>query len=551
MSILQSKIRIAIPLALLCMVCITSACEKWGRSGAIRFSAATNVSGKADTRTVYSGSVTGGVERIDWAPGDIIRIASDKARTEGGLSYMDYVIAGTPEVSGIQSIASLDASDESGLHWGEEQGNYQFWAVYPAHEIILPAATLSGLSIPAAQDVLSANKTETGTLTSFAPDMTSAWMLAAKAGVAENTSAFTLDFYPAFTAFEFTLKSQEDLSLSVKSFTLSSSSTDLAGTFDVTALADGGASTFDHFASGSRSISVSFGTGGVEVTQSKSLTFTVLALPQVLSDLSITFNIEKGGVASYRTLALKYAGGDFIDFAACKKHRITGLALPGGALVLSALTVSAWDQVTSSAVDYSYEYTSPAAAKIKALEQYRRYDSDNDYTSWEGSSIVVSYGYMNHDGEVVVTDHPDSDLRSAFSPVIELLTVSESNTVLRLVLDNPNFKFIQYADGGAAASDHSLEDAIEVLSGPNVQTFFSVVPVKQFRIDAPESEKRCSVSLLSVESGTFHVMSFNNTGAPDYYRLPGQSGEVLAFYYVGPAMYETSGNLYLPDGTAL
>ena len=551
MSIPRFNIRIAVPVSLLCLICVASACEKWGGGGAIRFSAATVVTDNSATRTAYSGSVAGGIERIDWAPGDVIRIASDKATTEEGKSDWDYVVSGNPEISGIQSVAGLAASAGSGFVWGEGLGDYQFWGVYPSHDITLPAATISGLSIPATQDAIAANKAESSTLTSFAPGMSSAWMLACKSGVAENASAFTLDFYPAFTAFEFTLKSQEDLALTVKSFTLSSSSTDLAGTFDVTAMADNGASTFGNFASGIRSIAVSFGTDGVEVTQSKSLTFTVLALPQVLSDLTVTFQIEKGGVPSYRTLALKYSGGSFIDFAPCKKHRITGLALPGGALLLSALTVSAWDQVTSSAVDYSYEYTSPTAAKIKSLEPYRRYDSDNDYTAWDNSSIVVSYGYMNHDGEVVITDTPGSDLRSAFSPVIELFTESESNTVLRLVLDNPNFKFIQYADDAAAASDHSCQDAIDILSGPNVETYFSVVPVKQFRIDAPEAEKKCTVSLLSVETGTFQVMSFNNTGAPDYYRLPGASSEVLAFYYVGPAIYESTGNQYLPDGTAL
>lgn len=553
MEFFKFKTRTIAALVLLCTVFVTAGCEKWSRSKTIRFTAATAVERATDTRTAYSGSVSEGRERIDWVTGDVIRLASDKAQTEGGLNYADYVIADIPVPSGLHSITSLGASGDDGLQWGEGQGSYQFWSIYPSHAITLPAGTVEGLSIPATQDVIAANKTESSTLTSFAPDMSSAWMLAYKAGVTEGASDFTLDFYPAFTAFEFTLKSKDEATLTVKSFTLSSTSTDLAGTFDVTAIADGGASTFGNFASGSSSVSVSFG-AGVDVTQTKSLTFTVLALPQVLSNLSITFNIEKGGVASYRTLALKYAdsaGGAYIDFAPCKKHRITGLSLPGGSLMLSALTVSAWDQVTTSAVDYSYEYTSPSAAKIKALEPYRRYDTDNDFSSWETSSIVVSYGYMNHEGDVVITDTPGSDLRSAFSPVIELLTESESNTVLRLVLDNPNFKFIQYDNAAASSSDHLCEDAIEILSGPNVQTFFSVVPRKQFRIDAPESEKKCTVSLLSVESGTFHEMPFNNSGAPDYHRLPGESPEELVFYYVGPALFESSGSLCTPDGSTI
>lgn len=546
---------------------LLAGCQKFPGTGkAIRFSAVTRsaeTGSKADvpeTKTAYSGQTykegSDTYERIDWVAGDVIRIASDKAQTGGGDNYADYTL-GTPTNSGVNSTAQVTANSGAGLEWGT--GTHHFWGIYPSHDITVSgSASASGLSIPATQDVIddTAHKAVTNTLTAFTPDLGNAWMLADKSGVAETTN-FTLDFYPAFTALEFTLKSKDAIALTVKSFTITSTDTDLAGTFDVTAFADGGASTFGNISSGSKSIGVSFGSTGVEVTNAKSLTFTVLALPQVLDNLSITFNIEKGGASSYRTLPLKYSSthathpGEFISFAACKKHKITGLALPSGELLLSALTVSAWDSEAATAVDYSYNYTSPAAAKIKACEEYRRYDTDGNYSSWDESFIVVSYGYMNHDGEVVITNTPDASLRSAFSPVIEVATESESNTVLRLVLDNPNFKFVQYNGNAAAVSDHSLTDAIEIPSGASVQTYFSVVPVKQFRIDAPESEKKCIVSLLSVESGTFHEMSFNNSGTPDYYRLPGESNKELTFYYVGPAVYTNTGTLYNPNGTVV
>lgn len=539
---------------------LLAGCQKFPGTGkAIRFSAVTR-SEAVGTKTAYSGAVDAGYERIDWVAGDVIRIASDVAQTGGGDNYADYTL-GTPTNSGVNDVnstAQVTANSGAGLEWGT--GTHHFWGIYPSHAITVGSgsASASGLSIPAAQNVIddTAHKTVTPTLTAFTPDLGNAWMLADKSGVAETTN-FTLDFYPAFTALEFTLKSKDAIALTVKSFTITSTDTDLAGTFDVTAFADGGASTFGNISSGSKSISVSFGSTGVEVTNAKSLTFTVLALPQVLNNLSITFNIEKGGVPSSRTLALKYSSthathpGEFISFAACSKHKITGLALPSGELLLSALTVRAWDSEASTAVDYSYNYTSPAAAKIKACEEYRRYDTDSDYTNWNESFIVVSYGYMNHNGEVIITNTPDASLRSAFSPVIEVATESESNTVLRLVLDNPNFKFVQYDGNAAAVSDHSLTDAIEIPSGSSVHTYFSVVPVKQFRIDAPESEKKCIVSLLSVESGTFHEMSFNNSGTPEYYRLPGESNKELTFYYVGPAVYTNTGTLYNPNGTVV
>ena len=523
--------------AIIALLAVPS-CNKEFAGKEIRFMASTSPFA-AQTKTVYSGEVVG-YERIDWVAGDIIRIASDVARTEGGDDYADYTM-GTPEASGVNSTSKATANSGAGLEWGT--GTHHFWGIYPSHAITVSgSASASGLSIPATQNVIDdvAHKTVTSTLTTFAPDLSNAWMLADKSGVAEGASDLDLDFYPAFTAFEFTLGSQDAVTLKIKSFTISSTTSELAGTFAVTAFADGGASTFGNISSASTSISVSFGEG-VDVTQTKSLTFTVLALPQVLDNLSITFNIEKGGAPSTRTLALKYSSthathpGEFISFAACKKHKITGLALPNGELLLSALTVSAWD----------------SEAKIKACEEYRRYDTDSNYTNWDESFIVVSYGYINHHGEVIITNSPDASLRSAFSPVIEVATESESNTVLRLVLDNPNFKFVQYDGNAAAVSDHSLTDAIEIPSGSSVQTYFSVVPVKQFRIDAPESEKKCIVSLLSVESGTFHEMSFNNSGTPDYYRLPGESNKELTFYYVGPAVYTNTGTLYNPNGTVV
>lgn len=307
-----------------------SSCEKFGHGREIRFRAATAIpGGQSGTKTVYSGDVDNGRERIDWKAGDVIRIASDVARTEGDLYYANYVISGTIEDSDEISKANLDVSGESGLEWGS--GTHHFWGIYPSHAIAVSGstATVSGLSISATQNVIddSDHKTTSSTLTAFAPDLSNAWMLADKSGVTESSSSdLEMDFYPAFTAFEFTLKSQQATPITVKSFTLSSSDTDIAGTFDVTAFADGGLSTYGNFSDGSRSIAVSFGSTGVEVTDEKSLTFTVLALPQALSNLTITFGIELNGLETTRALALKQ-NDSFITFGACQKHRITGLAL--------------------------------------------------------------------------------------------------------------------------------------------------------------------------------------------------------------------------------
>ena len=543
-------------LMILALAVSASSCEKLGLSREIRFRAATVVSGGAiDTRTVYSGDVYSGNERIDWAAGDVIRVASDKAQTEGGEYYSDYIISGNPSAEGIISKADLGASGEHGLEWGS--GTHHFWGIYPSHTLTVSggSASVTGLSISATQNIIddASHKTSSSTLTAFAPDMSSAWMLADAPGIAESTSALDLDFYPAFTAFQFNIASQFDATITVTAFTLSSSDRDIAGTFDAT-LATAGASTYDNF-SGSHDITVGFGTG-VEITQSKALEFTVLALPREISNLSITFDFVVNGAAVSRSLALKTVSPDaFITFPACKKHKFTGMVLPSGALKMT-VGVAEW---TVGAADYNY--ISPVATSMRCLsgDKYRRYDSDADYTSWAGSNIVVSYGYRNDSNETIITDNPQEYqeqehtlLRPAYSPILELATTTDPSTVLELQLDNPHFKFIQYGTDSygnidLSVRDHSKEDHLDIISGSGVKTFFSVVPVEQFAIDASDAEKTCRVFLLSVSPGTLHEIPFNMTDDPaPVQALPGEDMNDLMFIYFGPAAYGTTGNEVTP-----
>ena len=530
-------------------------CQKWTIfSKEIRFNA---ISAETlQTRTAYSGEVASNWERINWVNGDQIRMYSDKAKTKENQSWADYTVDNTSiTADGRYSQTKLSGS---GLLWGEGLGTYHFWGIYPSHAISVSAGTgtVSGLAIAAAQDVIEANKTvitSPSEITVYAPDMSSAWMLADNPSVSEGATSLNMDFYPAFTAFQFSLASQFASTITVKSFTLSSSDTDIAGTFDATFAADG-ASTYDNF-SGSRDITVSFGSG-VDITDTKALRFTVLALPRSISNLSISFNIEVNGTAITRTLPLKTTSPDaFITFDACKKHNISGLLLPSGALKMS-VGVAEW---TVGAADYNY--VSPVATTMRCLtgEKYRRYDSDADYTSWSGSNIVVSYGYKNDSNETINTDDPQEYqeqehtlLRPAYSPILELATTTDPSTVLELQLDNPHFKFIQYGTDSygnidLSIRDHSKEDHLDIISGSGVKTFFSVVPVEQFAIDASDAEKTCRVFLLSVSPGTLHEIPFNMTDDPaPVQALPGEDMNDLMFIYFGPAAYGTTGNEVTP-----
>ena len=533
-----------------------------------------------DTKTAYSGQTyteaSQTYERINWVVGDVIRMYSDKAKTKDNQPYADYTVSSIDN-DNRYSQANLTGT---GLIWGEELGVYHFWGIYPAHEMSFTGGTgtASGLAVPAVQDVIADNKTVVADATElsaigfgssvteatvFSPDMRCAWMVADTPDVTEGASSFSMDFYPAFTAFQFSLASQFDATLRVKSFTLSSADTDIVGTFDASFAATG-SSTYSNF-SGSHDLTVSFGSG-VDITNTKALRFTVLALPRDVSKLSISFGIEVNGTAVTRKLDLKVAAattlhghsldaGDWIIFDACKKHEISGLVLPSGALRMS-IGVAEW---TVGAADYNY--SSPVATSLKCLtgEKYRRYDTDSDYSTWAGSHIVASYGYKNDNNETIVTDDPaefqieeHTLLRPAYSPILELATSSDPSSVLELQLDNPYFKFIQYGTDSSgnidlSVRDHTKADHLDIESGSGKKTFFSVVPVKQFAINATDEDKTCKVFLLSVSPGTIHEIPFNMTeGASPEQALPGEDMNELKFMYFGPAVYGSTGNLVTP-----
>ena len=559
--------------SLLGLALMAASCEKYGGGGSryVRFRAMVQ-SAAGGVRTEYSGVVDDfGFERIDWSSEDKIRIYSDFATNpdDGGNKFADYTISGatssettTDNKKRYYSVATVTADKGYGLVYDEDE-THRFWGIYPSHALSVSgtgsSATASGLTVSSTQNVSDSRKTEvadagTGAVTSvtYAPDMSQAWMLAEQSGVTGNAD-FDLLFYPAFTAFEFTLQSQFEKELTVKSFTLSSATTALAGDFDATVLS-GGSSTYDcpDASTGSKTIGVSFGEG-VTVTQTKSLTFTVLALPQEIRKLTIDFLINVNGADIHRTLALTNSSSsfsskdedDYIIFLERRKYKITGLALPSGDLQMS-IDVNDW---VVGADEYEYVSAVNATLQCYAGDSYRRYTANSkDY-------VAVSFGYRNDSGEVIITDDPagyqnteNTALRSAFSPILELTTTSDPSAVLELQLDNPNFKFIQYASYANDSStidfsrtDHTRADHLDVVSGPEVKTFFSVVPVKQFSTNTVASEMICKVTLLSVDSGSLREITFNQLN--DTQSLPGESKEEIKFMYFNPADYDEVGTL--------
>ena len=300
---------------------LLAGCQKeFGRGGEIRF-VASSVAGPG-TRAEYSGEGTTNSdglltwERINWVSGDQLRIWSDGAKTPSAANYSDYKVSDVNIKDGdpTRSQATVENASGNGLTWNGVESACGFWAVYPASLAGTGTGkTVSSLSISASQ--------------SPSDGLTNAPMVAAVNGV-EPESSVTLEFYPAFTAFEVTLKSK-DQEITLKKVTLISTSTALSGSYSATIAPNGGTVyNCPALSSTNGKVEYTFGSN-TKITTDQSATFTILALPQQLKDMTIDFEVEIGGLTAHRKLALSDSNGNTIEFNACSKHRIYGLAMPG------------------------------------------------------------------------------------------------------------------------------------------------------------------------------------------------------------------------------
>lgn len=333
---------------------LLAGCQKPGGVGKeIRFRAVTVP--ESQTKTVYSGVATGTPkkERINWSENDVIRIYSDAASCNNDNTYhwADYQLSDIDNSTEPYSKAgtiTVTHPTRGGLAW-EGDVTYNFYSIYPA-----PSAdeatpgTVRGTSgtpfactIPAAQTgtATTVEAIVTGANTTvYYPSMENAYLVAYDSK--SNGNDITLNFEPAYTAFHISAgagKAPETAKV-IKSVTLTSASTALNGAY--TAYYNSGwkygitgtglATTFT-FTGGNYTIPVD---GKVE--------FVIFALPQVLTDLTLTFTLSDD---STRSLKLKKNAADtetnaagYINFAPCKKHYISGLLIPGSVWTVDGST---------------------------------------------------------------------------------------------------------------------------------------------------------------------------------------------------------------------
>ncbi len=448
-----------------------------GKAGDIRFSASASSAG---TKTVYgafdnTNPDAATWQSIDWVNGDAIRIYSDAAvrRVDYELGtaaanlyyWADYEVtgatAGTANTSAGWSKATLihlsndgqgeyydseqaDYAVGNGLMWPAGAGNAKFYAVYPApmdadgkltvegkgNELDGTKGILAG-SIPATQGKVQ------DAAGAYVTDMSYAYMTAVGAAsqpATDNATNISLEFYPAFTAFEFSLTSDVE---DADAVTLTQFELLLADDAPAEAKALTGAFTVTYTGTTKDDKSIACtGTGNAitftfpqntTVSKNNGLNFTVFALPQTLQYLMIRFTVKEGNDTSTRTLRLAYgkdvtidgtahSKGEYISFAACKKHRINGLVMPGNIWNFKLITLDPvageWiDVPITSDTDNMAEATQfvvtganngryttsgdPEQAKMagRDAKDFRQYWLFND-----GATIYVTYKILAPEG---------------------------------------------------------------------------------------------------------------------------------------------------------
>lgn len=451
-------------LLLLAGTLLLAGCQKEGGisggKGEIRFVA----SARPDTKTVYGGYYKedddhnwlaadpkdASWQSIDWVAGDEIRIYSDKAVRRVGFEsgdaadalyhWADYSLAditsGTANTADGWSSATLVrmSDDGAGLMW-PDANTAKFYAVYPRLRLISGIPEDEGtVATPPDEDDDPYQYALLGVSGKFPLLMPDSQRFSEKGNLSEygymtamgNGNAsdenVTLEFSPDFSAFEISVKSAGD-PIGLKKFELISAGKSLAGEYVVDY--SSGTKSYTFPTSGGKTITVNLNglSAGTDY-----LTFTVLALPQEYNDLSVRFTTSQDVT---RTLALTYADKSPVTFSPGVKHRIFGLALPNGELLISVGTAP-WDEVDPS----TYTTIEDASTMFDTYQAYL-----NGQPLWKDTYVAVAPGYITghldpQDPESPVVSYPQ------YSTMFTLTTISVG-VELQLVSDNPKIGFVK------------------------------------------------------------------------------------------------------------
>ncbi|MCR4860819.1 MAG: hypothetical protein K5910_09170 [Bacteroidales bacterium] len=540
--------RTLINILLLAGIFLLAGCQKEGRYGnegeLVVFGASAH-SGLF-TRSAYGDYNDAGTHQdIKWTDTDEIRIysptAARRVAVEQGVTdsdelyyWADYsVIPDTdnPTEATIQNLSNDGTGDYydqdyvdnldtpyhvgNGLAWknGEEDKEHTFYAVYPRLRQGIEdgkgtsPAGVSGqfpLYIPDTQAFSVAGNLELY-----------GYMTAMGKGKATDAEV-SLDFYPDFTAFEISIRSAGD-AIGLSEFRLvSDDDSALCGDYTVEVKDANG--THDYTCSSATGKEIVVNLTGKEAPAKDTdtdLVFTVLALPQDFAKLHVEF---KKATGETRKLALKYADdytenpGGYIEFAKCLKHRIYGLALPNGELLISVGTAP-W------AAGGEFDFVTIENITTSFVEA-RRFDSDGDYTTWDipGTYIQIAKGIAgeepvdpeNPSQGTVVTNRPEH------SPMFTLETVSVG-VVLQLCSDNSNFKFVTTTDVEGVFTEPAA--TLDIRASEDLT---DVVTTKYFVVaEDAEIGESANIRLIRTDANVPVAYSHSDLpGSPDHTKVP-------------------------------
>lgn len=359
----------------------------------IVFSANTYYQNGINTRTEYSGDYFGETtkyERINWVDTDLMRVWAqvDASNNANG----DYSVESHETDSNNQQNSNAKVKSVGNpLTWLSD-ASHTIYALYPspatdavdANKVSLNANVITA-TIPSTQVVTAASGSSV-----YKPDMNYAYMWAATQATPGSNVA--LGFKPLMTAFEFNILSANNgVGLSSFSLVADENSPYLAGDFTATVSNDLSSCVVTSITNGSRTITVNF--DDVAITPTNSITFTIFALPQTLTNLTMQFSLSDG---TTKNLALKRKDDTseeyrFITFEAGTKYRITNVGIPGDGWTYTleevepgtAMARTSAAEGTQTKGMYSYRTKDGVTEAVEMQFRYSPADEDgNNLEQW-------------------------------------------------------------------------------------------------------------------------------------------------------------------------
>ena len=218
----------------------------------------------------------------------------------------------------------MDKTEDSGLRWNENaSGTANFWSVYPATtdnsiqngnvRISIPATTSPALSV----------NQPSGDIIKILDPVNGSYPMVAHATASANNALVKLQYYPAFTAFQVTLLNNSGGQITLASCSLSSTTSDLCGTFtasiDDLAMDNPQSPVLSNLTGAGKSVSVGI---GQVLADGKGITFSIFCLPQDLTNMTFSCTYVDASGEQTRKLQLKKDDAPIV-FGACKQHRMT------------------------------------------------------------------------------------------------------------------------------------------------------------------------------------------------------------------------------------